>query len=67
MEWLEPQAITTATIECKPELWKKYVDNVLEIFYKGNNHLNTVDPTENIKFTHEEDDQGRIRFLTTLL
>ena len=34
---------------------------------KLTDHLNTVDPTGNIKFTHEEEDQGRIPFLDTLI
>ena len=31
MEWLEQQAIATAPIDCKPKLWKIYVDDILEI------------------------------------
>ena len=27
MEWLEKQAIATAPVECKPKLWKRYVDD----------------------------------------
>ena len=27
MEWLEQQAIATAPIDCKPKLWKRYVDD----------------------------------------
>ena len=30
-EWLEQQAITTASIDCKPKLWKQYVVDILEI------------------------------------
>ncbi|KAI0224068.1 hypothetical protein LSAT2_024903 [Lamellibrachia satsuma] len=31
MERLEPQAILTAPITCKPKLWKIYVDDVMEV------------------------------------
>ena len=30
MEFLEQRAISTAPIECKPRLWKRYVDDILE-------------------------------------
>ena len=71
MEFLEQQAIATALIQCKPRLWKRYVDDVLEIIKDGevNNlteHLNQVDQTGNIKFTHEQDKDGQIPFLDTL-
>jgi len=72
MEWLEQQAIATAPIDCKPRLWKRYVDDVLEIIKKGQTdsltqHLNTIDLTDNIKFTHEEESEGAIPFLDTLI
>ena len=35
MEWLEQQAIATAPIDCKPKLWKRYVDDILEIIKRG--------------------------------
>ena len=35
MEWLEQQAIATAPIDCKPKLWKRYVDDILEIINRG--------------------------------
>jgi len=71
MEWLEKQAIATAPIECKPKFWKRYVDDVLELIKKGQvrnltDHINTIDPTGNIKFTYEEEDK-QIPFLDTLL
>ncbi|XP_072023392.1 uncharacterized protein [Amphiura filiformis] len=72
MEWLEKEAIMTAPIDCKPKFWRRYVDDVLEIIQKDNtqkltDHLNTIDPTGSIKFTHEEEDQGKIPFLDTLI
>ena len=56
MEWLEKQAIATAPVECIPNLSKRYVDDVLELIKKGQvrnltDHINTIDPTGNIKFT----------------
>ncbi|XP_072044089.1 uncharacterized protein [Amphiura filiformis] len=35
MEWLEQEAIATAPMECKPKMWKRYVDDILEIIKKG--------------------------------
>ena len=72
MEWLEKEAILTAPVECIPRFWRRYVDDVLEIINKGSTHnltehLNTIDPTGSIKFTHEEETQGKIPFLDTLI
>lgn len=71
MEWLEHEAIHTAPINCKPRFWKRYVDDVLEIIRVGEvdnltQHLNTIDPTNSVKFTHEPEQDGRIPFLDTL-
>ena len=46
MEWLEKQVIAMALVECKPKLWKRYVDDVLELIKKGQvrnltDHINT--------------------------
>ena len=64
MEWLEQQAIATAPIDCKPKLWKRYVDDILEIIKKGKvealtGHLNGIDKTNSIKFTHEPEKNGK--------
>ena len=72
MEWLENKAITTAPITCRPRFWRRYVDDVLEIVRKGEvdnltEHLNKVDPTNSIKFTYEEEQDGAIPFLDTLI
>jgi hypothetical protein len=72
MEWLEQEAIATAPITCQPKLWKRYVDDILEIIHKDatqqlTDHLNTIDDTGNIKFTFEEEDNGQIPFLDTLI
>ena len=57
---------------CAPKLWKRYVDDILEIIKKGETenltqHLNQIDPTGSIKFTYEEERDGRIPFLDTLI
>ncbi|XP_035659380.1 E3 ubiquitin-protein ligase TRIM71-like [Branchiostoma floridae] len=72
MEWLEQQAMATAPVNCRPKLWKRYVDDIMEIIRQGTqheitDHLNSIDPTGSIKFTHEEEDQGTLPFLDTLL
>ena len=35
IEWLEEKAIDSAPAECKPKLWKRYVDDILEIIERG--------------------------------
>ncbi len=72
MEWLEQEAMATAPIECRPKLWKRYVDDILEIVKKNEvenltNHLNQIDKSNSIKFTHEEEKEGTIPFLDTLI
>ena len=68
MEDLEKQAIATAPEVCRLSLWKRYVDDILEKIKIGHTqqlteHLNQIDTTGNIKFTHEEEQQGTIAFL----
>ncbi|XP_072047107.1 uncharacterized protein [Amphiura filiformis] len=72
MEWLEQQAILTAPLECKPRVWKRYVDDVLEIVKRDTAetltaHLNQVDTTSSIKFTYEVEQDQQIPFLDTLI
>ena len=69
---LEQQAIATAPVTCQPRLWKRYVDDVMEIVKTGceqqlTAHLNTIDTTGNIKFTYEEESEGSLPFLDTLM
>ena len=57
---------------CKPKLWKRYVDDILEIIKRGKvealtDHLNGIDKTNSIKFTHEPEKNGQIPFLDTLI
>ena len=70
MEWLEQQVILTAPITCKPKLWKRCVDGVMEVVKKGceqelTEHLNSVDTTGSIKFTYEEESDNSLPFLDT--
>ena len=72
MEALEQQAIATAPLDCKPKLWVRYVDDILEIIKKSSvqqltDHINQIDKSGSIKFTYEEEEQGRIPFLDTLI
>ncbi|XP_072048748.1 uncharacterized protein [Amphiura filiformis] len=72
MEFLEQKAIASAPLTCKPRLWKRYVDDILEIVQKDQvdnltDHLNQIDSTENIKFTYEKEHEGTIPFLDTLI
>ena len=68
MEHLEKEAIATAPEECRLTLWKRYVDDILEKVKAGQtqlltDHLNSIDHTGNIKFTHEEESEKSIAFL----
>ncbi len=70
MEDLEQRAIETAPDDLRPKLWKRYVDDTLEVIQRGkiaawSEHLNHMDSTGSIKFTHEEETNGSIPFLDT--
>merc|ERR1719228_2454729 len=70
MEDLEQTS--TAPTHYRPTLWKRYVDDILEITKKGQtqhltDHLNTIDSTGNIQFTHEEEHNQTINFLDTTI
>jgi hypothetical protein len=72
MEHLEQTAIASAPSECKPRIWKRYVDDVLAVIPQGstqllNDHLNTIDDTNSIKFTSEEMVDNKIPFLDALI
>ena len=72
MEWLEGIAIATAPLDCRPSLRKRYVDDILEKLKSGQldnltSHLNTDDVTNNIKFTHEEENDHMMPLLDTLV
>ncbi|XP_072037656.1 uncharacterized protein [Amphiura filiformis] len=72
MEALEQQAIATAPLDCRPKLWLRYVDDVLEVINKDSvqrltDHINQVDKSGSIKFTFEQESQGSLPFLDTLI
>ena len=72
MENLAEEAVSIAPETCQPRLWKRYIDDMLVIIKKGQalnlmHHINTVDPTGSIKFTHEPKENGMIPFLDTKL
>ena len=72
MEDLEQRAIESAPEELRPKLWKRYVDDTLEVIKRGkveewSTHLNSMDPTGSIKFTYEEETNNTIPFLDALL
>ena len=62
----------SASAELRPTLWKHYVDDTLEVTKRRkvdawSAHLNNMDPTGSIKFTHEIDTDNTIPLLDTLL
>ena len=70
MEDLEQRAMETAPDDLRPKLWKRYVDDTLEVIRRGkvvewSEHLNRMDPTGSIKFIHEEETDNSIPFLDT--
>ncbi|XP_072047104.1 uncharacterized protein [Amphiura filiformis] len=72
MEWLEQKTISTAPVACRPCLWKRHEDDVLEIVRKGEvdnltEHLSSIDPTSNVKFTYEQEQEGSNPVIDTLI
>jgi len=72
IEFLKQSAIASVPVECKPKLWKRYVDDILEVIKKHGEdgltqHLNSVDDTGSIKFTAEQEQDEQIPFLDTLI
>ena len=66
------QVILTAPVTCKPKLWKRYVDDVMEVVRKGceqelTEHLNSIDTTGSIQFTYEEESDNSLPFLDTFI
>ena len=69
---LQPVRFAWNFLNKKPKLWKRYVDNVLELVKEGSvqqlkDHLNQTEPTGNIQLTHESENDGQIPFLDTLI
>ena len=55
-----------------PALWKRYVDDILEVVKRHavvnlTEHLNEVDSTGSIKFTYESERDDSMPFLDTLI
>ena len=72
MEDLEQKAIATAPPDCRPKLWLRYVDDILEVVKKDSvqqltDHINQIDASGSIKFTFEKETEGRIPFLDTCI
>ena len=72
MEALEQKAIASAPLECKPKLWLRYVDDIVEIINKDSvdnltDHINSIDQSGSIKFTYEKEKDGKLPFLDTLI
>ena len=70
MEDLEQRAMESAPDDLRPKFWKRYVDDTLEVIRRGkveewSEHLNRMDSTGSIKFTHEEETDNSIPFLDT--
>ena len=64
--------LATAPVNCRTRLWKRFVDDTLEVINRGSvtqltEHLNSVDSTGSIRFTYKEETEGQILFLDTLL
>ena len=72
MEKLKHKALQTAPAEWRPNIWKRYVDDVLDVIKKDQvknftDHLNSIEDTNSIKFTYEEETNGIIPFLDLLI
>ena len=72
MEYLEQEAIATVPISCRPRMWKRYVDDILEVIktwmtQQLTDHRNSVDEANIVKFTHVEEAERTIPFWDTLL
>ena len=69
MQDLKQRAMESAPDDLRPKLWKWYVDDALEIIRRKvvelPEHLNRMDSTESIKFTHEKETDNSIPFLDT--
>ena len=59
-------------MDCRPKLWLRYVDDVLEIIRKDSvqkltYHIRTIDKSDSTKFTYEEKAEGKFPFLETFI
>ena len=72
LEFKPFKVLQTALAECRAKIWKRYVDDVLDVIKKDQvknftDHLNSIDDTNSIKFTYEEETNGVIPFLDMLI
>ena len=72
MELLEQKAIATAPIDCRPNLWKRYVDDVLEIVKDSKvdqltYHLTKPNPQATLSSRMNPKKDNKIPFLDTLI
>ncbi|XP_071959560.1 uncharacterized protein [Antedon mediterranea] len=72
LEWLEEEAIKSADRTIKQRFWRRYVDDVFAIVHKDaplplNRHLDSIDPSDNIKFTTEIMSEKQIPFLDMII
>jgi len=63
MEHLEQKLLATAPTGLKPRLWKRYVDDILEVVKKGTvesltEFLNGLDDSRSIQFTYDTETDG---------
>ena len=68
MEDLEHRALESAPDDLRLKLWKQHVRDTLAVIRRGkveewSEHLNRMDSTGSIKFTHEEEIDNSIPFL----
>jgi hypothetical protein len=72
MEHLEQKLLATAPEVLKPSLWKRYVDDILEVVKKDSvekltEFMNGLDDSGSIKFTVELEAEGTLSFLDLLI
>ena len=72
MEHLEQKIMENCPMEIKPKLWKRYVDDILEVAKRDKledltNYINTVDQTGSIKFTMDIEENNQLPMLDVLI
>jgi len=73
MEQLERKLSATVPEDLRPKLWKRYVDDTLEVIKRGivdkltEFFFNNSDDSGSIKFTYEVETEGQLVFLDLLL
>jgi len=69
---LRRETAVNSTIRIEALLWKRHVDDILEVMKKGSvekltEFLNCLDATRSTKFTYEVEQDGKLPFLDILL